>query len=66
MFNLGIYFGGAMASLSGILILNVGWRVTYEISAYIGFAFALIGIFLIPDVERNKFDPKPIKKSDEP
>lgn len=55
-----------MASLSGILILNVGWRVTYEISAYIGFAFALIGIFLIPDVERNKFDPKPIKKSDEP
>merc|ERR1711998_28057 len=61
VFNLGIYFGGAMASLSGILILSVGWRLTYEISAYAGIGFALLGIFLIPDVERNKFDPKPMK-----
>ena len=62
VFNLGIYFGGAMASLSGVLIVNVGWRLTYEISAYLGFAFGIIGIFLIPDMKRNRFDPKPEMK----
>ena len=51
-----------MASLSGVLIVNVGWRLTYEISAYLGFAFGVIGIFLIPDIKRHRFDPAPPAK----
>lgn len=53
VFNLGIYFGGGLASLSTSLIVLIGWRKTYEYSAYVGFFFALLGFLIIREPQRE-------------
>lgn len=57
IFNLGIYFGGALASLSGFLIKSIGWRYTYELVGIIGVAFAVLAV-IMPDPERGRFEKK--------
>ena len=56
VFNLGIYFGGALASLSTLMITSLGWRKTYEIIGYIGIGLGVAGFLLIKEPKRGKFD----------
>lgn len=49
VFNLGIYFGGGLASLSILMITSIGWRTTYEIIGYIGIGLGVAGFFLIKE-----------------
>ena len=58
IFNLGIYFGGAMASISQIMISNLGWRLTYTIVAIIGGGFSVLGLFFIKNPKRGRWDMK--------
>lgn len=50
VFGLSIYFGGAMASLSLILISRIGWRLTYIIISFFGFGTTIFGFFFLFNV----------------
>lgn len=63
IFNLAIYFGGAMASVSGIIISTQGWRFCYILIAFISFGFSILGMFTIYNPKRGRWD---VKKKEEP
>lgn len=58
IFNLAIYFGGAMASLSGIFINLQGWRFTYILIALISIGITVVGVFTIYNPERGRWEAK--------
>ena len=58
IFNLGIYFGGALASISTLMITSYGWRAAYEIIGYIGIGMGIIGFIFVKEPSRGKFDAK--------
>jgi len=62
VFNLGIYFGGGLASMSQALINAIGWRQTYDISGYVGYAMALLVLIFIREPERNRFDKQSVEE----
>jgi len=47
VFNLGIYFGGALSSLSTLMILGIGWRETFIIIGCIGIGFGFLTLFIV-------------------
>jgi len=58
IFNLGIYFGGALASLSTILVLQVGWKWTYKIVGLFGIAVSVLAQIVIKEPVRGYYDVK--------
>ena len=57
IFNLGIYFGGALSSLSAFIIENIGWRGAYKLIGLIGVGFGAL-VLIIPEPERGRFEKK--------
>jgi len=47
IFNLGIYLGGALSSISVLMIGGWGWRTTYDIIAFIGIGSGIVGFIFI-------------------
>lgn len=58
IFNMGIYFGGALSSLSGLMILYFGWAVSFEVIGFVGVAFGIASLVLVREPKRNAFDTK--------
>ena len=58
IFGLGIYFGGALASLSTLMITSLGWRTTYEYIGYLGVGLGVMGLLLIKEPTRGRFNVK--------
>lgn len=58
IFNLGIYLGGALSSLSILMISNLGWRNTFKIIGFIGIGSGVAGFFFIAEPKRGKFEKK--------
>ena len=59
-----IYIGGAISSLSILLIQNYGWRNDYVITGVVGILFGFMAILFLQEPERGKYDvPEPIRKS---
>ena len=58
IFNMGIYFGGALSSISTLLILQLGWRVSFEGIGIIGVGFGIASLILVREPARNAFDIK--------
>lgn len=56
LFNSGIYLGGALASLTTLIIVHAGWRAAYIIVGIIGAGFGLLSFLFIREPERNQFD----------
>lgn len=62
---MGIYFGGALASISILLISRVGWAKTYMLIGLIGVGIGVIALVFIIEPKRGKFDKKkPAEKND--
>ena len=56
VFNTGIYFGGALSSLSLNLIKLIGWRMTHEVIGVIGIVVGVLCCLILKEPVRNKFD----------
>jgi len=56
IFNTQVYIGGALASISTLMINAWGWRLTYEIIGYIGFLSAFLMILFVWNPPRGRFD----------
>jgi len=65
VYNLGIYFGGALSSLSILLISSSGWANTYILMGFIGIGSGIVSFVFIREPPRNRFDPKVEKAIDE-
>jgi MFS family permease len=61
IFNLGIYFGGALSSITSAYINAQGWRSAYTIVGAVGVGAGAFGLFFIAEPERNKFVPKAVE-----
>ena len=53
LFNSGIYLGGALASLSGLLIANAGWAWAYMIVGAIGGGLGVVFLMFVREPERG-------------
>jgi len=62
VFNTSIYLGGALASLSSIVITSQGWRFTYIIISIICAGITVLGVFLIYNPTRGRWN---VKKKEE-
>ena len=58
IFNLGIYFGGALSSATSAYINAEGWRSAYTIVGAVGVGAGCFGMFFIAEPERGRFAPK--------
>ena len=58
IFNGAIYLGGALASLSAVLIASIGWRITMAIMGFIGVGCGVLGFVIIKEPVRGRFDKK--------
>ena len=56
IYSLGIYVGGALSSLSLVMIGGVGWGWTFRIIGIFGFGAAVLGFLFIREPGRNVFD----------
>lgn len=56
IYSFGIYIGGALSSLTGILITGVGWRWSFGIIGLIGITAGITAFLFIREPKRNKFD----------
>ena len=54
--NSSIYIGGAVSSLSILLIQNFGWRDDYIFTGLAGMLFGLSAILFLKEPERGQFD----------
>lgn len=57
LYNGAIYLGGALSSLATIMIEGLGWRGTYMLIGGVGIAFGVLGLILIIEPKRGRFDP---------
>lgn len=58
LYNGAIYLGGALSSLATLMIEGLGWRGTYMLIGAIGIGAGLLGLILIMEPKRGKFDVK--------
>ena len=56
VYSLGIYIGQALSSLTILLINGVGWRGSFLVIGGIGFIFGIVGMTMIKEPKRGKFD----------
>ena len=64
IYSLGIYIGGALSSLTGLLISGIGWRWAFAIVGMVGGGAGLLGLLFVKEPERGSFDAK--KPADAP
>jgi len=55
LYNSGIYLGGALASLSTLIIANAGWRWAFAIIGIIGGGLGILSLVLLREPKRNAF-----------
>lgn len=60
-YSSGIYIGNAISSLSIIVIQQYGWRQNYIFMGIIGVCIGVIGILILTEPERGKFNVIKIK-----
>ncbi len=58
IYSLGIYIGGALSSLTGVIIGGLGWRWAFYILGIVGIGFGILGFILIREPKRGNFDIK--------
>ena len=58
IFNLAIYFGGALSSMAILMITETGWRNTFNIIGSIGIFAGLLGLFIIAEPVRGTYEDK--------
>ena len=58
LFNSGIYLGGALASLSTLIITHGGWRLAYAITGAIGIGMGILSLLFVREPVRNFFAKK--------
>lgn len=56
IYSLGIYIGGALSSLTAVIITGLGWRWTFALIGFFGIGAGVLGIFLILEPSRGTFD----------
>jgi sugar phosphate permease len=56
IYSLGIYVGGALSSLSLVIIEGAGWGWTFRIIGMIGMGAAVVGFIFVREPPRNAFD----------
>jgi MFS family permease len=61
IFNLGVYLGGALSSITIILITSLGWRGTYDITGIGGMIIGFVTLFFVIEPKRGYFDPPKAK-----
>lgn len=54
-----VYIGASFASLSVLLIEQVGWREDYEIFGVLGIVIGVILLTVLQEPERGRFDKDP-------
>jgi predicted MFS family arabinose efflux permease len=47
IYSLGIYLGGALSSITGLMISGVGWRTSFLIVGCIGVGAGVLGLIFI-------------------
>jgi MFS family permease len=58
IYSLGIYLGGALSSITGLMISGVGWRLSFAIIGAIGVGAGVLGFIMIQEPPRGNFDAK--------
>jgi len=58
IYSLGIYIGGALSSLTGLMISALGWRWSLAIIGIIGVFAGAMGFIFIQEPPRGNFDVK--------
>ena len=58
IYSLGIYLGGALSSLTGLMITATGWRWSFAILGIIGGAAGIFGFITIREPIRGFYDAK--------
>lgn len=56
IYTLGIYIGGALSSLTIIIITSVGWRWSFAIIGYIGMFAGIICLIFVREPIRGTYD----------
>ena len=56
IYTLGIYIGGALSSLTIVIITGIGWRWAFAIIGYIGMFAGLLCLLFVKEPQRGKFD----------
>lgn len=56
IFNLGVYLGGALSSITIIMITSLGWRGTYEITGIGGMIIGIVTLIFVIEPKRGKFE----------
>jgi MFS family permease len=64
IYNLGIYFGGALSSLGVLFIGSLGWAKTYVLIGFIGIGTGVAGLLFVREPTRGKFDKKKKEEKD--
>lgn len=56
IFNLGVYLGGALSSITIILITSLGWRLTYIFIGIGGISIGIATLIFVLEPKRGKFE----------
>jgi len=62
VYSFGIYIGAALSNITILIIESVGWRATYFGVGCFGIFVGLLGLIVIKDPERGRFEAKPVIK----
>jgi MFS family permease len=65
LYNSAIYLGGALSSLSILMIEGLGWRWTFKIIGFIGIGSGVVGLLLITEPKRGRFEKKKVVDSND-
>lgn len=60
--SFGIYVGSALSSLTIFLISAQGWRWTYCLLGALGVSVGLIGLLVVKEPARGRFEPPKVAK----
>lgn len=60
VYSFGIYIGAALSNITILIIHSIGWRMTYFVIGCFGIFVGVLGIIVIRDPERGRFEPKKI------
>jgi MFS family permease len=58
VYSFGIYIGASLANLTILLIDRLGWRLTYFCVGLFGVGVGLLGVIVILEPPRGRFEPK--------
>lgn len=56
IYTVGIYIGGALSSITLVIIKAFGWKVSYQVIGYFGIILAVVGLLIIREPQRYAFE----------